>query len=60
VDFLFLDTVIACGNSIDVDSRSFFSWVRAAEKLPKGPEPPYIEEAKKQWEWFEEELKNSQ
>jgi hypothetical protein len=36
-----------------------FSWITAAEKIPKGPEQPYIEDAKKQWIWLENELKNS-
>ncbi|KAI6181648.1 Tartrate-resistant acid phosphatase type 5 [Aphelenchoides besseyi] len=59
VDLIFLDTVMLCGNSIDVDSRSIFSWMRAVEKEPQGPEKPFIEEAKKQWAWLENQLKTS-
>ncbi|KAI6230399.1 Tartrate-resistant acid phosphatase type 5 [Aphelenchoides fujianensis] len=59
VDIIFLDSVIMCGNSIDVDSRSLFSWMRAVEKVPERPDPEHVKEAKKQWAWFERELKNS-
>jgi hypothetical protein len=31
----------------------------AAEKEPTGPEKDFVDEAKRQWEWFERELESS-
>ncbi|KAI6183201.1 Tartrate-resistant acid phosphatase type 5 [Aphelenchoides bicaudatus] len=60
VDFLFIDTVILCGNTIDIDSRSVFAWATAFEKEPKQPDKQFIDAAKEQWKWLEEELKDSE
>jgi hypothetical protein len=59
VDFIFIDTIILCGNSVDVGSRSIFSWFGAHERVPDKPEPKYAELATQQWDWIEENLKNS-
>ncbi|KAI6230398.1 Tartrate-resistant acid phosphatase type 5 [Aphelenchoides fujianensis] len=58
-DFIFIDTIVLCGNSIDVDSRSLWSWITATKHVPDRPPPQYVEEAARQWAWIEEQLKNS-
>jgi len=59
VEMLFIDTIVLCGNTVDVQGESLLSWLFAKKKTPNGPEPEYIQLAKEQWEWIEETLRTS-
>lgn len=59
VDLIFIDTVVLCGQSIDVEGRSVFHWMTALLLTPKKPEKKFEKLAKEQWEWIEEQLKTS-
>ncbi|KAI6186091.1 Tartrate-resistant acid phosphatase type 5 [Aphelenchoides besseyi] len=59
VEFVFIDTVVLCGNSINVHSRSIFSWMGASAKVPEGPAAKYVDESKKRWKWIEDQLRRS-
>jgi hypothetical protein len=59
VDILFIDTIVLCGNSIDVGGRSLLSWIMARRRIPNRPDPQWVDEAQRQWIWIEKELKDS-
>lgn len=59
VDIIFIDTVILCGNSIDVGGRSLFSWILARRRVPNKPDPQWEDEAQRQLVWIEEQLRES-
>jgi len=59
VDILFLDTIVLCGQTFDVEGRSLFSWLTATWLVPDKPERKYEKLAQEQWKWLEEELAKS-
>ncbi|KAI6212462.1 Tartrate-resistant acid phosphatase type 5 [Aphelenchoides besseyi] len=59
VEFVFIDTVVLCGNSNNVKSRSIFSWIGVTTRIPERPAAKYVDESKKQWKWIEEQLRTS-
>lgn len=60
VDLLMMDTIVLCGNTMDIQgSNSLLSLLFARKLDPKGPPPEYRELADQQWEWVERELKQS-
>ncbi|KAI6212438.1 Tartrate-resistant acid phosphatase type 5 [Aphelenchoides besseyi] len=59
VEFVFIDTVVLCGNSNNVKSRSIFSWIGVKTRIPERPAAKYVDESKKQWKWIEEQLRTS-
>ncbi|KAI6212387.1 Tartrate-resistant acid ATPase [Aphelenchoides besseyi] len=59
VEFVFIDTVVLCGNSNNVKSRSIFSWIGVKTRIPERPAAKYVNESKKQWKWIEEQLRTS-
>lgn len=59
LEIFFLDTIVLCGNTVDVQGDSIFSWLFAKKLQPNGPPPKYQELAHEQWEWIERELANS-
>lgn len=59
VDFIFIDAIVLCGNSVDVDGRSVFSWMNARKQVPNKPDPIYANLAEEKWKWIEEQLKQS-
>ncbi|CAD5207403.1 unnamed protein product [Bursaphelenchus okinawaensis] len=59
VDILFIDTIVLCGNCIDVNGRSLFSWIMHRKKIPNKPDPEWATEAVAQWKWIEEQLGSS-
>ncbi|KAI6195474.1 Tartrate-resistant acid phosphatase type 5 [Aphelenchoides besseyi] len=59
VDILFIDTVILCGNSIDVADRSLFSWLFARRRVPNRPDQKWTNEAERQWKWIDQQLRDS-
>jgi len=60
LEILMLDTIVLCGNTVDMEGQSLFSWLFAKKKDPDGPDPEYVELAKKQWKWIEHQLRNSE
>uniref|UniRef100_A0A915EAM8 Calcineurin-like phosphoesterase domain-containing protein n=1 Tax=Ditylenchus dipsaci TaxID=166011 RepID=A0A915EAM8_9BILA len=56
---LMLDTIVLCGNTVDIQGESLFSWIFSKKKEPNGPPPEYVELAAKQWEWIERMLSSS-
>ena len=61
-DFIFIDTIVMCGLTVDPDSRSVASWlweVAANRKKLTGPKPEHIQEDRKQWAWLEKQLNQS-
>ncbi|KAI6198513.1 Tartrate-resistant acid ATPase [Aphelenchoides besseyi] len=59
VEFVFIDTVVLCGNANNVKSRSIFSWIGVKTRIPERPAAKYVDESKKQWKWIEEQLRRS-
>ncbi|KAI6225391.1 Tartrate-resistant acid phosphatase type 5 [Aphelenchoides fujianensis] len=59
VDIVFIDTIVLCGNSIDVGGRSVFSWLLARRRVPNRPDPQWADEAERQWKWVEQQLSDS-
>lgn len=59
VEILMIDTIVLCGNTVDVGSESLLSWVFSKKTEANGPPPKYLELAVKQWNWIEKNLKNS-
>lgn len=60
LDLLMLDTIVLCGNTVDMDGQSsMFSWLFSKKKDPDGPDPEYRELAKQQWAWIERKLNES-
>uniref|UniRef100_A0A0N4ZG83 Tartrate-resistant acid phosphatase type 5 n=1 Tax=Parastrongyloides trichosuri TaxID=131310 RepID=A0A0N4ZG83_PARTI len=57
IKFIMLDTMQLCGNTIDIDGDSIFSWLKAEHHDPSGPENETLANA--QWDWIEGELQNS-
>ncbi|KAI6183122.1 Tartrate-resistant acid phosphatase type 5 [Aphelenchoides bicaudatus] len=61
-DFIFVDSILMCGVTVDPNSRSFASWlweVVANRKSLTGPKPGYEEEDRKQMRWLEKQLNES-
>ncbi|KAH7701310.1 Ser/Thr protein phosphatase family protein [Aphelenchoides avenae] len=56
VDIIFIDTIILCGNTIDVQGESLWNWLFYKKKTPNGPDPGFEEQAKEQWAWIEKQL----
>uniref|UniRef100_A0A914BU86 Calcineurin-like phosphoesterase domain-containing protein n=1 Tax=Acrobeloides nanus TaxID=290746 RepID=A0A914BU86_9BILA len=54
IDFLMIDTIVLCGNTIDVQGSSLLNWIFAKHKAPEVPED--IEAANRQWAWIEQHL----
>jgi tartrate-resistant acid phosphatase type 5 len=59
VDIIFIDTIVLCGQTFDVEGRSLFSWLGAKSLKPENPEKKYEKLAEIQWKWIENELANS-
>ncbi|KAI6171051.1 Tartrate-resistant acid phosphatase type 5 [Aphelenchoides bicaudatus] len=59
VDFIFIDTIVLCGQTIDVDGKTLFNWVTANFKVPEKPEKKHEKMAVEQWKWLEQQLKES-
>jgi tartrate-resistant acid phosphatase type 5 len=59
VDIIFIDTIVLCGQTFDVEGRSLFSWITATWLVPEKPEKKYEKLAELQWKWIEDELKKS-
>ncbi|KAI6183121.1 Tartrate-resistant acid phosphatase type 5 [Aphelenchoides bicaudatus] len=53
------NTIVLCGNSVDVDGRSIIAWMNARKQVPNKPDPPNEKLAEEQWQWIEEQLKQS-
>ncbi|KAI6230406.1 Tartrate-resistant acid phosphatase type 5 [Aphelenchoides fujianensis] len=61
-DFIFVDTIVMCGNSVDPDSRSIAAWLWHSlmnKKALLGPGLKHTSEAPRQWRWLEDQLRNS-
>ena len=56
---LMLDTIVLCGNTVDVQGNGIFGWLFSKKRDPVEPPPEYKDLAKKQWEWIEEQLEKS-
>ena len=60
LEILMIDTMVLCGNTIDVQGDGFIDWVFNSKKLePTGPPPEYKELAAQQWRWIEQQLAQS-
>ncbi|KAI6174803.1 Tartrate-resistant acid phosphatase type 5 [Aphelenchoides bicaudatus] len=56
VDFIYIDTIVLCGNTVDEKGNSA---TVAEDDVPDNPERNFIMLAKKQWKWTEDQLKAS-
>jgi len=56
---LMVDTIVLCGNTVDIQGQSLFSWLFSRKRDPTGPPPEYEELAKEQLRWIEDQLQNS-
>ncbi|KAL3109531.1 hypothetical protein niasHT_011686 [Heterodera trifolii] len=59
VDLLMLDTVVLCGNTVDVQGDSLFSWLFAQKREPNGPSAEHRQLAVQQWAWIEQQMRRS-
>jgi len=58
-EMLMIDTIVLCGNTVDVQGDGLFDWLFSKHKEPTGPPKEYRKLAKEQWEWIEEQLNKS-
>ncbi len=54
-----IDTIVLCGNTVDMQDQSLLSWIFAEKMEPDGPPPEYRELANEQLEWIEGQLRTS-
>ncbi|KAL3109534.1 hypothetical protein niasHT_011689 [Heterodera trifolii] len=59
VDLLMLDTVVLCGNTVDVQGDSLFNWLFAQKREPNGPSAEHRQLAVQQWAWIEQQMRRS-
>uniref|UniRef100_A0A0K0F7C6 Tartrate-resistant acid phosphatase type 5 n=1 Tax=Strongyloides venezuelensis TaxID=75913 RepID=A0A0K0F7C6_STRVS len=57
IKFIMIDTMQLCGNTIDIDGDSLFSWMTANHHDPTGPENKTL--ADEQWKWITNEIETS-
>ncbi|KAK0424755.1 hypothetical protein QR680_008830 [Steinernema hermaphroditum] len=57
VDFVFIDTIVLCGNTQDIQNGGFLDVILTKQVDPEEPSDP--EAAHKQWEWIVEQLNSS-
>uniref|UniRef100_A0A0N5BVT5 Metallophos domain-containing protein n=1 Tax=Strongyloides papillosus TaxID=174720 RepID=A0A0N5BVT5_STREA len=57
IKFIMIDTMQLCGNTVDIDGDSIFSWIQAHHHDPLGPSNKTL--ADKQWEWITNEIETS-
>jgi hypothetical protein len=44
---------------VDVEGKTFFDWATASFMIPRKPEKKYEKLAEQQWQWLEQQLKES-
>jgi len=60
IDILMIDTIVLCGNTVDIQGDKIWDWWLFSKKLnPTGPPEKYVELAKQQWQWIEKNLRES-
>ncbi|TKR94340.1 hypothetical protein L596_008634 [Steinernema carpocapsae] len=57
VDVVFIDTIVLCGNTQDIQNGGFLDVIFTKQVDPEVPDDP--EEADKQWAWIAEQLNSS-